>query len=42
MTMLGSKLISQKKKKLFGCPLPPTPNFWKLEKSFYCTKVYHT
>ena len=22
------------KKKLFGCPLPPAPNFWKLEKKF--------
>ena len=29
-------------KKLFGCPPLPTPYFWKLEKSFYCTKVYHT
>ena len=28
------------KKKLFGCLPPPAPNFWKLEKSFYCTKVY--
>ena len=28
------------KKRLFGCPPPPAPNFWKLEKSFYCTKVY--
>ena len=31
-----------KKKKLFGCPPPPTPNFWKLEKSFYCTKIYRS
>ena len=31
---------AKKKKKLFGCPPPPAPNFWKLEKSFYCTKVY--
>ena len=31
---------AKKKKKLFGCPPLPTPNFWKLEKSFYCTKVY--
>ena len=29
-------------KKLFGCPPPPTPSFWKLEKSFHRTKVYHT
>ena len=27
-----------KKKKLFGCPPPPAPNFWKLEKSL--EKVY--
>ena len=32
--------LRPKKKKLFGCPPPPAPNFWKLEKSFYCTKVY--
>ena len=32
--------LGLKKKKLFGCPPPPAPNFWKLEKSFYCTKVY--
>ena len=30
------------KKKLFGCPPPPAPNFWKLEKGFYCTKVYRS
>ena len=28
------------KKKLFGCPPLPAPNFEKLDKSFYCTKVY--
>ena len=27
-------------KKLFGCPPLPAPNFEKMEKSFYCTKVY--
>ena len=34
------KIFIRQKKKLFGCPLPPAPNFWKLEESFYCTKVY--
>ena len=28
----------KKKKKLFGCPPPPTPNFWKLEKIFTVQK----
>ena len=34
------KKKKKKKKRLFGCHPPPAPNFWKLEKSFYGTKVY--
>ena len=35
-------MIRQKKKKrkLFGCPPPPTLIFKNWKKSFYCTKVY--
>ena len=38
---IHNKHLRQKKKKkrLFGCPPLPAPNFWKLEKRFYCTKV---
>ena len=39
-TMPLGKKKKKKKKKLFGCPPLPAPNFWKLEKSFHCTKVY--
>ena len=30
----------KKKKKLFGCPPLPAPNFWKLEKKFLLYKEY--
>ena len=37
-------LLNKAKKKKKGCLVrlyrPPAPKFWKLEKSFYCTKVY--
>ena len=31
-------LLNKAKKMLFGSPLPPAPNFWKLEKKFLLYK----
>ena len=30
----------KKKKRLFGSPLPPAPNFWKLEKKDFTVQKY--
>ena len=32
----------EKKEKLFGCPPPPAPNFWKLEKKVFSVQKYTT
>ena len=38
LTQVPTYQTYSQKKKLFGCPPPPAPNFWKLEKLFTVQK----